>query len=422
LTKRFDEYVSLRDALKKLRRYVRVETTRRELVPLANACDRVLFEDVVSSYDIPRMDSAHMDGFAVRASDLVGASEANPVKLKLVRGSPLGVVPKKRVRAGEAQTILTGGFMPKGADSVVQVERTVSSGRGVLFSAESSPGQFVYPKGRDVSEGERVLQKGRIIGGSDLVLLGSLHIDRVPVFARPRVAVIPTGDELTANIRDTRPGKVVETHGLLMARLILGAGGLPVQMAIARDDLGDIKKLLRLALRDVDVVLTLAGSSVGEADLTENAINDSGSPGVVVHGMKVHRGRVMGFGVARGKGVIILPGPIQGAVNAFALMAYPLIRFYLGRGLESPPSIPAAMSNSWQADRNPNFTKVVYCRASLSGAQVEVRASTGETEKITFLTQNDGYILVDENTTSLKKGDPVRFYSLPGLSSSSYPS
>jgi molybdenum cofactor synthesis domain-containing protein len=418
LTKRFHDYVSLKDALRILRRNASV-SPRKELVPLGQAYGRVLYQDVVSRYDIPVGDSAHMDGFAVRSRDLVGASVENPVELRSVRGSSLGIVPKRSVRSGDAHTVLTGGYMPEGADAVVQVERTQSSGRKVRFSRAPAAGEFVYAKGRDVRKGELVLPKGRSVRGSDLVLLGSLHIDRVPVYRRPRIAVVPTGNELTEDIRDARPGKVVETHGFLLSRLIDGAGGVSVQMPIALDDVDAIKGCVRAALKTADVVLTLAGSSVGEADLTENAIDSLGAPGVLVHGMKVHRGRVMGFGAVGGKAIIILPGPIQGASNAFAMMAYPLIRSYLGRGFEEPASLPATMGNAWDAgERYPNFSKVVYVKVDSRGPGLKVIASAGETEKVTFLTQNDGYILVDEATVTLKKGDPVRVHLLPGLSPS----
>lgn len=416
MTKKFEEYVALAEALKRLRSVTTVRPSQ-ELVPLAQSYGRFLSEDIVSLHDIPPRDTAHMDGYAVRSSDLRTASKESPVELRLVRGSPLGVVPKKEVKTGEAQTILTGGFLPEGSDAVVQVERTQNASRRVVFTSAPSAGDYVFKTGRDVRRGDRVLRKGRSIRGTDLVLLGSLHRDTIPVYTRPRVAVIPTGNELTEDVKDARPGKVVETHGLLLSKLVREAGGIPVQMPIARDELDVITRSLKAALKTADIVLTLAGSSVGEADLTESAINAVGRPGVVVHGMKVHRGRVMGFGAVSGKAIIILPGPIQGAVNAFALMAYPLIRSFLGRGFESPFSVPATITNSWKADRYPDFTKVVYVRMrGERSTGLRVTASTGETEKMTFLTQNDGYILVDESTTSLAAGDPVRVYLLPGLS------
>lgn len=415
MTKRFVEYVSLYEALKILKRETRA-SPKRETVPIGQSYRRILCEDVVSARNIPERDSAHMDGYAVRISDLDHASEKNPVKLRFVKGSPLGVVPRRPLGKGEARTILTGGFLPQGADAVVQVERTTRSGRGVLFTRTPSAGEFIYPAGRDVAKGDIVAHEGRSLTGPDVVLLGSLRVAKVSVYAKPRVAILPTGNELTEDIRDERPGKVYETHSYLLSRLVEGAGGVPVLMPVAEDRTHDIAASLRSALKTSDLVLTLAGSSVGEADLTETAIDAVGKPGVLVHGMKVHRGRVMGFGVIDRKAVIIMPGPIQGAANAFIVMVYPLIRSLLGHGFESPPSIPAVLDNDWDAgERYPNFTKVVYLKVDMRGPEVAARASMGETEKMTFLAQNDGYMLVGEETTSLKKGAAVRVYLLPGL-------
>ena len=416
MVREFKEYTSLSESLGLLRSNARV-WRRRELVPLGLASGRVLYEDILSRYDIPSRDSSHMDGFAVLSSDLSGASPSSPVKLRKVEGPALGDAPKRPLKKGEAHAVLTGGFIPAGADTVVQMETVKADSESVTFSNAVERGEFVYAWGRDVNKGERVLEAGRILRGTDLVLIGSLHMDRVPVCSKPRVAIIPTGNELSEKISGTEPGKVAETHTFLLARLIEGAGGIPVRMPITRDDADEIRQSIRVALRAADLVLTVAGSSVSETDVTEEAINASGEPGVLVHGMKVTRGRVMGFGVANGKAVIILPGPIQGALNAFIVMAYPLIHAFLGRGYESPPSIPAVMADDWDAGKRfRTFTKVVYVRTNADGAVVTVQPSYGETEKVTFLTQNDGYLLVGEDIVVMKKDDPVRVHLLPGLS------
>ncbi len=359
-----------------------------------------------------------MDGFAVRSSDLAQATPGNPVELRRIEGSALGERPRRALKEGEAHSILTGGFVPAGADSVVQAERVKVSDGVVSFFGPVEPSEFVYPRGRDVKKGEKVLEAGRTIRGTDLVLLGSLHLERVPVYAKPRVAIIPTGSELSEKIGATEPGRVAETHTLLLSRLVEGAGGTPVHMPIVRDDADEIRESIRVGLRVAEVVLTLAGTSVSESDLTEEAINSSGKPGVLVHGMKVTRGRVMGFGVAGGKAIVILPGPIQGAVNAFALLGYPLIRALLGRGFESPPSIAARISNDWEAPRRfSHFTKVVFVKTQTDCDPLAVEASMGETENVMFLTRNDGYLLLGESVMTLKKGESVRVHLLPGLSS-----
>jgi len=416
LVREFTDYTSVDTALAVLRKNARV-SARREAVPLGRSIDRILCEDVVSRIDVPPRDSSHMDGFAVRSSDIAQASAAAPVRLRWVEGVPLGAVPRKPVRKGEAQAVLTGGFVPLGADAVVQAERVKLSHGRVEVSNPIDQGEHVYPRGRDVNRGEKVLEAGRSVRGTDQTLLASLHIDKVAVFARPRVAIIPTGTELSERIVGTEKGKVAESHSFLFSRLIEGAGGVPVVMPIAPDDSAELSRSIRAGLRVADMVLTIAGSSVSEKDLTENAINLAGKPGVLVHGLKVHRGRVMGFGAVEGKIVVILPGSIQGGVNAFILMAYPVIRSSLGRGFETPSSIPAILGNDWDAiERYRGFTKIVYVKTNTEGASVIADTSVAETERMTLLTRSDGYLVVAEDVPSLRKGEPVRVHRLPGLS------
>jgi molybdopterin biosynthesis enzyme len=418
LPREFTNYIPLHDALELLKRNAKT-LPRREVVPVGESFGRVLFEDVASRVDIPATDSSHMDGFAVRSLDVATASEDHPVSLMVVSGPPLGAVPSARVKSREAHAVLTGGYLPAGADAVIQSERvkTDTKDRTITVTERVRKGEFVFSKGRDIRKGELVLERGRVLRGTDQVLLASLHLDRIGVYRKPRVAIVPTGNELSSRIRGTEPGMLVETHSILLSRLVEGAGGVPVVFPIARDVLSEIELSMRRALRIADVVLTLAGSSVGELDLTEKAIADSGKPGVLVHGMKVFRGRVMGFGAVEGKVIVILPGPIQGAVNAFALMAYPVIRSFLGRGFEEPPSLPATVGGDWDAaNRYPDFTKLVYAKLNAEGAELVAEPSKGESEKITHMTRNDGYILVGEDKVTLKRGERVRVHLLPGLS------
>jgi molybdenum cofactor synthesis domain-containing protein len=287
----------------------------------------------------------------------------------------------------------------------------------IIVTERVRKGQYVFPKGRDVKRGEVVLERGRVLRATDQVLLESLHMDRVGVCRKPRVAIIPTGNELSSRIRGTEPGKVVETHGLLLSRLVEGAGGVPNLMPIVRDDLALLVHSMRRALKVADLVLNSAGSSVGEADLTEKVIAQSGKPGMLVHGMKVLQGRVMGFGAVDGKAIVIIPGRIAGAVNAFAVLGYPVIRSFLGRGFEGPPSLPATVGSDWEAESHySDFLKLVYARLRAEGTDLIAEPSWSTSEKITHFTRNDGYILVPEDKLSLKKGERVLVHVLPGIS------
>jgi len=204
--------------------------------------------------------------------------------------------------------------------------------------------------------------------------------------------------------------------------LIEKSGGIPLDLGITPDDIRKIKNKIRLALSKSDMILTTGGSSVGLRDLVAESINDIGKPGILVHGVKLDRGRVTGLAALRRRPVIILPGPIQGAVNAFIVFALPLIRLMLGLQPFNKPFISAKLTENWNARKKfQNFTKIIYVkmwRRSESG-EFHAKPITGETTDITVLTETNGFILVPERLTTLKRGEQVKINIFPGLSFSS---
>ncbi|MDG7006374.1 MAG: molybdopterin molybdotransferase MoeA [Nitrososphaerota archaeon] len=406
-------YTPLGDALRVLSQAAR-PSPRGELVPTRAAHGRVLARDVAARYDLPREDVSHFDGFAVASADAAGASEASPVRLRLRGGDPGVAAPKRgRLARGEAARVLTGGALPPGADAVVPLEDAVEATGWLLVSSPVEPGARVYRAGADVRRGDAVLGAGRVVSGQDLALLASLRIGRVLAFRRPVVAILPTGSELTPDIGDRRRGRVVESHSVMLERLVEGAGGEPTTLPIVPDDETRLARSVAAALRGSDIVLTLAGTSVGGRDLVEAALRGLPSTTALVHGVRVHRGRVMGFAVVGGKPVVMLPGPVQGALNAFILFGYPLIRAQLGRGLEQPPAVPAVLSEGWRPEgRFKDFEQVVYLRLS-EGLMAEPAAA--QTEKLSFLASRNAYAVLPGGD-GLPQGSVVQARLLPGFS------
>jgi molybdopterin molybdotransferase len=395
--------------------------SKRERVDVREGFGRVLAKDVLARDDSPRKDTSHFDGFAIISADTLGAAGGSPTALVLKRGpGRLGVLPKGRLGPGEAMKVLTGGFLPIGGDAVVPLEDVDVREGEIRVGRPVEKGERVYGAGGDVRKGERILQAGRTLMGQDLVLLASLRLEKVVAFKRPRVAILPTGTELTANIGDSRSGVVVESHSLLLERLVEGAGGIAVTLPIVPDEKRALARALSGALKQNEIVLTLAGSSVGEPDLVDSTIRGFGrSTTVLVHGIRVNRGRVMGFAVVGGRPVVILPGPIQGALNAFIVLGYPLIRYHLGMGWEQPPTVAATMADDWDATgKFKDFDQVVYLRLTKdpAGQGLLAMPSSGETENVSFLVSKNAYVLVPGATPRLAKGDRIEARLLPGFS------
>jgi len=410
-------YLSIGAAYKSLKQNIMIRP-QAEHISVRESYGRVLAEDVVSHVNIPMYDSSHMDGFAVLANNIKHASDSGPVTLKIVRNAGLKEVPNDVLHSGQTYRISTGGYLPQGADTVVPVEYTHKSKDKVEIMASVPKGSFVTPTGKDVQCGSLLLKRGTIIRGQDFALLAMVGIARVLVFRKPRVAIIPTGDELTDNLNEIKRGKVLNTNSHIVSRLVQEGGGVPFDLGVTPDNVSKIRMKIRFALEKADIILTSAGSSIGEYDVVERSIISLGRPGVLAHGVKLDRGRVAGVGALNGKPIIILPGPIQGAVNAFIVFVQPLLQYLSGLSEFNGLRIVGILTEKWEArTKFRNFTKIAYVHAWLTKkGNIMATPITGETAIMTVFTKANGYLLLPEKTTSIEAGEKVFINALPGIS------
>lgn len=418
-------YVSVKKARSILEQFIlRNRILHSETIYVRNCYKRVLAKNIVADVDIPAFDSSHMDGYAVKAEDITYASEQAPVVLRLKRDKikPMKAVPSNFIlQRQEAFRINTGEYLPQGANTVVPVEDALATHKKneVRIIRALPVGSFVYPRGRDIKKDHEVMKRGRILRPQDIGLLDSLYITKINVLKRPRVAIISTGSELTNKKKYVKSGKVLENHSGIISKLVEELGGIPFRMGIVPDDVTKIRNKIEKAIsQSMDLILTLGGSSVGEHDLVETAIKSMGVPQIFFHGVKLDRGRVTGAAISMGRPIIIMPGPIQGAINAFIIFAYPIIKLLSGQIVGKPITLDARLTQEWNArKRFPNFSKVVYVHLrSKENGEYEADCVPGETETITTFTRSDGYIIVDEKTTCIKPGEKVKVSLLPGLS------
>lgn len=409
---RVEDYSSVGEALSGVKDKLRIRRLAQAL-PTEDAHGRVSSSDVVAPLDVPPFPTSHMDGFAVRAGDLESASEEKPLALKIRGEVKLGVPSKLTVRHREAVWVATGARVPGGADAIIPAEFAKQRGGQVLVSSRLEAGSHVYKKGEDVREGEVVLAQGQVVRAQDIGLLLAIGVTRVRVWARPKVSVIATGNELTDAARP-RAGKVRNSHSPVFVRLVGALGGIPVDLGIAKDDREQIAGKIRRALVGSDFVLTLGGTSAGKHDVVGEAVSGL-RPDVVFHGIRMDRGRVTGIAVVQGKPVLMMPGPIQAAMNAFVLFGVPVINLLSGRD-GGALEVVGRMGNDWETrKRFPNFRKVVYVK--LRGGEEKIAEPlAGETESMKVLVAADGYVVVPEGVTRIPEGSRVRVNLLPGFS------
>ena len=416
------DYTSVKASYSKLMDAITIRP-RAESIFAEQAIGRVLWTDIISHTDIPSSNCSHMDGFVVKYNDISRISQHGPIKLRVVPRRKDDMKENQVLLTGQTIRVSTGEVLPRLGDTVIPVEYTQldAKNNSIIIQRVSAKGSFVSHKGSEIACKDLLLTKCHILRAQDLALIAMLGIRKLKIFKKPKVAIIPTGNELTEDIADIKRGKILNTNSKVISNLIEKLGGTPLDLGITPDNLHKIKNKIRLALSQSDIILTTGGSSVGLRDLVAESINYIGKPGILVHGIKLDRGRVTGLAALHSRPVIILPGPVQGAVNAFIVFAQPLIRFMLGLYPFNKPFISAKLTEDWNARRKfQDFTKIIYVKLTISeSGEFHAKPITGETTDITVLTGSNGFILVPERSTMLKRGQKVKVNIFPGLSFSS---
>jgi molybdopterin molybdotransferase len=354
-----------------------------------------------------------MDGYAVLTSDLPKSTISSPALLKVIGALGPGKSSSYRLSHGQTIQVATGAMLPPGADAVIPTEAVTVKGRSIVIGVSLDPGSHVFPAGGDVRRGESILKKGHAIRAQDVGLLVALGFSKVRVWPKPRVSIIATGTELTS-AKNPRAGKVPDSHSPVFLRLCQALGCVAVELGVVGDDPKELAKMLRKALGMSDLVLTLGGTSAGTHDLVVGVVSELG-PEKMFHGIGMDRGRVAGIASVKGKPILMMPGPIQGAMNAFALMGIPLIEALGGR-TKSEFEIHSSLGKAWESrKRFSGFRKVIYVKL-VGGDKTVAEPLLAETESIKVLADADGYVVVPENIERLDRGEQVKVKLLPGFS------
>ncbi|MEM8613109.1 MAG: gephyrin-like molybdotransferase Glp [Cyanobacteria bacterium P01_H01_bin.105] len=244
-----------------------------ETVSLGNSLGRVLGQAICSQLDFPHWDNSAMDGYAVRYADLATA----PVTLKVVEEIPAGQVPQHALRSGEAARIFTGGLLPAGADTVVMQENTQREGQQVSVLVAPSAQAFVRKQGSFYRAGAELLGPGTKIGAAEIAVLAAAQCGSVPVYRRPRVAILSTGDELVDINQPLGPGQIVDSNRYALTALITESGAVPVPMGIVPDQKNATRQAVSEALSQADIVISSGGVSVGDYDYVDQILVELGA-------------------------------------------------------------------------------------------------------------------------------------------------
>lgn len=324
-----------------------------ERKPLIDALGQVLAEDIRAPFDLPPLDNTAMDGYAVQAADTTGASQTEPVELAVIADLAAGYVLDTPVGRREAVRIMTGAPIPSGADSIVPFEETDEALREPAEAAmkattvkvlkEALPGANIRARGEDIQEGQVVIESGRVIRASEIGVMASVGLSEIPVYRRPIVAILSTGDEITAPGEPLQPGRIYDANAHSIAAMVRNFGGIPKLLGIARDTVEDLTAKLHDGL-DADMLVTSAGVSRGDFDVVKDVLAREGD--VNFWTVRMKPGKPLAFGsftAPDGRRVphLGLPGNPVSSMVTFELFGRPAIFTMLGRSNWERPMIKA---------------------------------------------------------------------------------
>jgi molybdenum cofactor synthesis domain-containing protein len=372
--------------------------TGTERVTLDDADRRVLARDVVAPDAVPPFDRAAMDGYAVVAEDTFGAGRFNPRVLRSVGKLYTGEAPATAVRSGECLEIATGAPMPQGANAVVMVEETERQGDEIQVLTPVYPGQHVGRRGADIEQGRMVVAAESVLSPGSVGAIAALGVAEVEVYARPRIALLSTGNEIVEPGRPLAPGQIHDINRYTLAAITRRHGGVPVPLPTTQDSLADLEAAIERGL-STDAIVFSGGSSVGERDLILDVLQKRGE--VVFHGIAVKPGKPTAFGRIDGKPVLGMPGyPTSCLSNAYMLLV-PLLR-RMGRLPAYQPRIvrvPAARRIVSTTGRHQFYTVKI-----VDGAAHPAFKASGD---ITSMADADGYIEIPAQTDIVEAGEMV---------------
>ncbi len=372
---------------------------RKETVELDDAFERVLAKDAESEIFVPPFDRGAMDGFAVQAEDTFDAGKFDPVELQKIGTLHAGDSTKKEVKKGECMQIATGAPLPEGTDAVVKVEVTEEEDNEVQIYDPVHPGENVSPKGEDIEKGETILEKGSFLKSSRIGALAAMGKERVEVYKRPEVSVIPTGDEVVPVGDDLKLGQIYDVNSHTLKSVVDKNGCAAHTKEVVHDTIGGLKQGIESEVEDMDMVLFSGGSSVGDKDMLIDALDSIGT--VIFHGVKLKPGKPTLFGKVNDTPVIGMPGYPTSCLNTAQQLIKPVLR-----KMSRLPEAPERHIETELAKRiTSSLGRQQYMTVTLKGDEAyPVYKQSGA---ITSMAQADGYFEIPENVELVEKGEKI---------------
>ena len=404
------EYLTVEEALTAV--LAGVSVLGEELVPLPEALGGVLTRAVVARDSLPPFANSSMDGYALRAADIAGATAENPASLRVVADVAAGNSPTEFVSEGTAARIMTGAPLPEGADSVVPVEDTDEPWRDeerplpekIAIRRSVKAGDYVRMPGEDIEAGQEVLPVGHLIRPQEIGVLASLGVAEVAVVKRPKVGILATGDELIPVEETLRPGKIRNSNGYTQAAQVRAMGAIAVDLGVAADTKADVwEKLAAGITAGVNLFVSSAGVSVGAYDVVKAVLEEEGNVGF--WRVRMRPGKPLAFGTFKGIPYLGLPGNPVSSMVSFETFARPAILKMSGHKDLERPSVEVVMREEVHSDGRQSYIRAVVSRG-LDGYTAVTTGGQGS-HMMTSLVKANALVVIPEGVKYVAEGQPL---------------
>ena len=370
------------------------------------ALGRTLAQDVRAPADLPAFQRSTVDGYALRAAESFGASPGLPALLRMAGELRMGEAAQQPLAPGSALLIHTGGMLPPDADAVIMLERTQQLGsEEIELLAPVAPGENLLQPGEDIARDSLLLAAGQTLRPQEIGGLLAAGVTQVRVRARPRVAILSSGDELVPPEATPAPGQIRDINAHTLAALVSEAGATPLHCGIARDEFDDYLARAQRGLAAADLLLLTAGSSVSARDLTRAVIDRLGAPGVLQHGLAVRPGKPTLLAVCDAKAVIGLPGNPVSALLVARQLLLPLLRHWSGAKVTRAASVRALLGANLASASGREDT--VPVRLVEREGQLLAEPIFGKSGLIFTLVGADGLLHIPLDSSGLRAGTRV---------------
>lgn len=371
-----------------------------ERIPLGEALDRVLSEDVLSPEELPAFSRSTVDGFAVKASDTFGCSESLPAMLRLTAEIAMGEDSLRSLQSECCMRIPTGGQLPEGADACVMLEHVTEAGDGFIYVEKpAAVGENVNRKGDDCELSEIVARAGQKLDAGVIALMAAVGVREITVLRPPKVGIISTGDELIPYGEKPVGSQIRDINSLVLKNLVIKTGGDPEIYPIVPDEYELLRDTMTKAASECSLVLISGGTSAGEKDNVSKVILEEGT--LRFHGLALKPGKPTMYGRIGGTPVLGLPGHPMAAYFTYLLLAEPLI-LKLGGIDKDRYKCEYILSENVSSNHGREEILPVMI---LGDQAIPIHAKSGIISAVAIA---DGYIRVDRDTEGLQRGSRVK--------------